>query len=105
MFITRVKKGKGRYWVLKAVRWDKEEKRNRQVYIGYIGTTVRISEAKARELAEKASEKLGRPITVDDIRRVKRLRVIPEKSQSLPKPEAEPKVLTLAEHLKSKVED
>jgi hypothetical protein len=78
MFITRVRKGGGAYWVLKAAVWDKEAKRNRQVYLGYIGTSARITETAARKLAAKASAKLGRPITLDDLRKVKRLRIIKE---------------------------
>lgn len=98
MFLTkqRKKKPNGGYWyswVLRESYWDKAEKRLKQRYVAYVGTKRTITESQARELARKISEKLGREVTVEDLRRVKRLRVVPDE-------EPEGGVLTLREHRK-----
>ena len=85
MFITRQRKprpGGGYYfgWVLRGSYWDKELKRTRQIHLSYIGKTRTITESRAREIAEKVSKKLGRPVTVEDLRRVRRLRIVPDEA-------------------------
>jgi len=98
----RLKGGRKQEWyALRATVWDREHKRPRQIHVAYVGITRVITEDKARELAEKASQKLGRKVTLEELRRVRRLRIVPEESKSepdaKPKPEGEPEpeVLTL----------
>ncbi len=104
MFIARVwhKDRRKAYWVLKASVWDKNTKRQRQVYLGYVGPKREITEAKAQELAEKASEKLGRPVTVEQIKKVRRLKVIPDEPANTARKETEPEALTLESHLRTR---
>jgi hypothetical protein len=66
------------WWVLKTSVWDKETKRQRQVYLAYVGTKRTITESRAKEIAQAVSEKLGRKVTVEDLKRVKRLRIVAE---------------------------
>ena len=64
------------YYELRANFWEKERGAVRQVYAGYLGSKPVISEAKAERLARQISQRLGREITVDDLRKVKRLKII-----------------------------
>ena len=66
------------YYELRANIWEKERGAVRQVYAGYLGSKPVISEAKAERLAAQISQRLGRPITVEDLRRVKKLRIVPD---------------------------
>lgn len=66
------------YWTLRATIWDKDEKRSKQVYLAYVGPTRTITESKAREIACKVSGKLGKPVTIENLRKVKRLRIVPD---------------------------
>ena len=97
MFISKVRQRKGRrvytYWVLKEGIWDAENRRISHRYICSLGKSRVLTESEARKIAEKASQKLGKTITVADLRRVKRLRIVPDK-------EPEGGVLTLREHRK-----
>ena len=76
MFQRRADGSKREYWVLKASYWDPKTKRPRHRYLAYVGTSCTLSEKKARKLARKISEKLGRRVTVEDLRKVKRLRIM-----------------------------
>lgn len=68
--VRRTKSGKIRvYYVLRTSYWDKSLKRQRHRYLAYIGTKPVLTIAEARQLAHR----LG--CTVDDLRRVKRLRI------------------------------
>ena len=83
MFLAKTWKVQGgkRYeaWVLKAAVWDKALKRQKQVYLAYVGKSRTIPESRARELARRISRKLGREVTVEDLRKVKRLRIVPDR--------------------------
>ena len=76
MFLARTWKNIGdmRYesWVLKKGVWDKARKRYKQVYLAYIGKSKKISAERAQEICLK----LG--ITLDEMRKVKRLRIVGE---------------------------
>jgi len=61
-------------WVLKSAIWDKETKRMKQKYLAYIGKTKSISLDKALQICEKLN------ISLDELKRVKRLRVLEPKS-------------------------
>lgn len=57
------------YYVLREAYWDKGERRQKQRHLAYVGTKRTISLDRARKLAKK----LG--ITVEDLRRVRRLKI------------------------------
>ena len=82
LFITKQRQRIGKrvyqYWVMKESVWDKEAQRTRQRYVVSIGPRRTITESRARELARKISEKLGREVTVEELRRVKKLRIVPD---------------------------
>lgn len=63
------------YWVLKETVWDKELKRNVQKYLAYIGRRPVLTLAKAQAICQK----LG--ITLDELRRVRRLKIIEEERE------------------------
>ncbi len=62
--------------MLKTSYWDPKAKRLRHRYLAYIGTKRIIPEEKAQEMAGRISEKLGRQVTVEDLRKVKKLRIV-----------------------------
>lgn len=62
------------YYELRANVWRRGAVR--QFYAGYLGRKPVITETRARELAAKITEKLGRRVTVEDLRKVKRLRIV-----------------------------
>lgn len=64
------------YWTLRRAYWDPEEKRNKQQHLAGIGREPILTEAEARELAERVSQKLGETFTVDDLREVRRLEIV-----------------------------
>ena len=64
------------YWTLRRAYWDPDEKRNKQQHLAGIGREPRLTESEARELAERVSAKLGEPVTVDDLRQVRRLEIV-----------------------------
>jgi len=66
------------YYVLRESRWDPKGKRPKHRYLAYVGTQRTITESRAKELARKISEKLGRPVTVEDLRKVRRLKIMPD---------------------------
>ncbi len=66
------------YYELRANVWEKERGAVRQVYAGYLGSKPIITEAKAKHLAQQISKKLGQKVTLEDLRRVKRLRIVPD---------------------------
>jgi len=75
--VRRTKSGDVRvYYVLRTSYWDKALKRQRHKYLAYIGTKPVLTLAQARQLARR----LG--CTVDELRRVKRLRIIPSQKNS-----------------------
>jgi len=82
MFLAKSVQRKGkrvyRYWVLKETLWDAKERRISQRYLISLGPKRTITETQAREIAEKLSQKLGRPVTLEDLRKVKRLRIVPD---------------------------
>lgn len=61
-------------WVLKTAKWDKEKKRMKQVYLAYVGKTKTIDLEKALKICTKLE------IPLDELKKVKRLRVIEPKS-------------------------
>lgn len=63
------------YWVLKETVWDKELKRNVQKYLAYIGRRPVLTLEKAQAICQK----LG--ITLDELRRVRRLKIIEEERE------------------------
>lgn len=87
MFLAKVWKtvnGK-RYpgWVLKKSVWDKEAKRQKQIYVGYIGPEKRITWEKAQELCREKG------VSFEELRRVKRLEIVEpaeDKASELPIP-------------------
>ena len=56
-------------WVLKKAVWDKEQKRQKQVYVAYVGTTKVLSWDKAQEICQDKN------LSMDELRQVKRLRI------------------------------
>ena len=56
-------------WALKKTVWDKAEKRQRQIYIAYIGTQKTIPLEKARRICA------DKDITMEELRQVKRLNI------------------------------
>lgn len=73
MFLAKVWKTangkKYEAWVLKKGVWDKIEKRYRQVYLAYVGTTTKITHEKAAEICTK----LG--VSLSELKRVRRLKI------------------------------
>lgn len=67
-----------KYWVLKRSVWLKDEKRQKQEYLAYIGTEAELTQSEAKDIAAQVSEKIGKRVTVDDLRKVKRLRIVEE---------------------------
>ena len=61
-------------WVLKSAFWDKENKRMKQKYLAYIGKTKSIKLDQALKICEKLE------ISLDELRSVKRLRIIEPES-------------------------
>jgi hypothetical protein len=77
MFLAKnVRKSEGgaqrAYYVLRDSYWDKKLKRQRHRYLAYIGVKPVLTLAKARELAKKIG------CSVDDLRRVRRLKIVGE---------------------------
>lgn len=66
------------FYALRENYWDSQAKATRQRHIIYVGTKPEITESRARELAQRISEKTGRRITVEDLRKVRRLRIVPD---------------------------
>lgn len=58
------------YYVLRENYWDFKQKRQRTRYVAYVGRTKTLSLAKARKLARKIG------ITLDELRRVRGLRIV-----------------------------
>lgn len=56
-------------WVLKKSVWDKDEKRQKQVYVGYIGANKQITLGKAKQLCR------DKGLTLEELRQVKGLEV------------------------------
>ena len=73
MFLAKVWKisngKKYEAWVLKRGVWDKQEKRYRQLYLAYIGTSTAISPKKADQICEKLA------ISLDELLKVRRLKI------------------------------
>ncbi|MBI1730701.1 hypothetical protein HY229_07440 [Candidatus Acetothermia bacterium] len=73
MFLAKVWKTasgkKYEAWVLKKGVWDKIEKRYRQVYLAYVGTTTKITHERAAEICTKLGVPLG------ELKRVRRLKI------------------------------
>lgn len=72
------------FWSLKRSVWDKETKRQKQVYLAYIGTSKRISLEKAHQIIDR----LG--ISLEELRKVRGLsinEVRPEAAVSAPQEE------------------
>lgn len=67
--IRRFAKGQRTYFVLRANIWDKREKRQRTLYLGYLGVKPVLSLDRAKKIATK----LG--IGLEDLRRVRGLRI------------------------------
>ena len=80
MFITKVRQRKGRrvyqYWLLKETIWNSEERRSYQQHIASIGPKRTITQSQAQDIAHVASEKLGQEGTVEELHKVKRLRIV-----------------------------
>jgi len=57
-----------RYVLAKAI-WDKEERRQKQKYVGYVGTKPVLTLAKAKEICKAKGLKL------EDLKKVKGLRI------------------------------
>lgn len=72
------------YWMLRASRWDSEDQRVTQDYIASLGPAeveapyVVLSPRQAEHVAAKASSKLGEPISVNDLRQINGLVILPE---------------------------
>jgi hypothetical protein len=56
-------------WVLKKAVWDKDQKRQKQVYVAYVGTNKVLSWAKAQEICQDKN------LSWDELQQVKRLRI------------------------------
>jgi hypothetical protein len=84
-------------WVLKEGVWDKQNKRYKQIYLAYIGKMKTITESRARELARKISAKLDRPVSVEDLRKVRRLRIVPDREPASQKPASKAQPVTTPE--------
>ena len=86
MFVTqqRTKRREGgyyTYWVIRESYWDKKQKRQRQRHLATIGKTQKLSLDEARDLAEELTEKTGREVTVDELRGMKRIRVVEDQTE------------------------
>lgn len=66
------------YWTLQEKYWDKGERRSKERYLAAVGHSPTITESEAHELAKRVSEKLGEAVTVDDLREVRRLEIVPD---------------------------
>jgi len=95
-FQRRANGSKREYWMLKASYWDKRAKKPRHRYLAYIGRQCTITESKALELAGRISEKLGRPITVEDLRRVRRLKIMPDPERPAPSTDSDSELVRRA---------
>ena len=82
------KKGRQRnyqYHILKANSWDYESKAMRSVHIRSLGAlktdsdgNALLPQSKMRELVQIARDKLHKEVSEEDIRNVKRLRIVPD---------------------------
>lgn len=71
IFIAKGGRG-GKYYVLKETTWDKKTKAQRQHYLCYLGAKKVLPLAKAKAICKK----LG--ITLDELRKVRGLKIIEE---------------------------
>jgi len=82
MYLAKQVQRKGRrkyvYYVLRETLWDRKTGTSKQRYLIAVGPKRTITESRARELAQKISKKLDRGVTVEDLKKVKRLRVVPD---------------------------
>lgn len=60
------------FWEIKETFWDKQIKKTRQRFIGYLGKEPTLTESKAQKICEK------RGITMEQLRKVNRLIIIPD---------------------------
>lgn len=58
------------YYYLRDTVWDKKLKRQKNIYLAYLGTKRVITQAKARAICKK----LG--ITLEELKKVKRLKIV-----------------------------
>ncbi len=56
-------------WVLKKAVWDKDQKRQKQVYVAYVGTKKVLSWTKAQEICQ------DKGISLEELQHVKRLQI------------------------------
>ncbi|MFB6271968.1 MAG: hypothetical protein ABEL51_03635 [Salinibacter sp.] len=67
-----------RYYLIRESVWNPETERPRSVHIAYLGREPRITVEKAREIATKATEKLGRDVPLDEVLKLEGLEIINE---------------------------